>query len=121
MNPDTIAHVDDRAEMRAFVCAQLGLPAFRCLANYERALEGRMRAASSEPMKKRSNSGRPTKYWHNGIPIRYVLTPSQANSVRRLVREGGTLLDAMTWAEGKYGPFDWDAAIDTYKRQQEAV
>lgn len=110
-----------RAGFAVFVRQQLGMPEDMPHAEYEAELDRRIEESRPEPLGNTGNCGRRAKYWHRGIPISFVLTPTQANTVRLKVRKGEALADAMEWAEAFYGPFDWDGAQERYdKNQKEA-
>jgi len=113
MNPDAIGHVDEREAYRGFVCDQLGLDSTMDARAYALELDARIHA--TPPTEKPSASGKPRgrvpKYIWNGVPIRNVMTPAQANTVRWRVRQlGHSMADAIAWAEEFYGAFDWDSA-----------
>ena len=61
--------------------------------------------------------GRTPRYVYNGIPISMVMSNGEANAVRRRVRELGETIDqAVAWAVGLYGEYDWEAASDELKK-----
>ena len=117
MKADTIGHVDERDSFRAFVCEKLDLDAGMTPREYARALEQKIEDSPAvEDIPRAGKSpGRKPKYWWRGVPIRHVLSPTQANSVRLRVRQGAELSDAIAWAEGRYGAFDWDGAYRKYQ------